>query len=294
MHDCNRARIVGGLVFLVMAVVTVPALAQVELSGEWSTRQHEDSLERMPGPDIGEYVGIPLTPAARKAGDSWDPDLLTLPEHQCIPHPSDYGPSFSNLRIWKEVDPLTQKVIAWHTMMQWMAPLRTIWMDGRPHPPEYAGHTWQGFSTGKWEGNILTVETTHLKKAWIRRNGIPRSDMATSIERFIRHGDVLTWVTIVNDSLYITEPFIRSRNFVLDPNQSFGNYPCGPFDIVDEVSRPEGSVPHRLPGANPDLEGITKQYGIPLEAVRGGADTMYPEYQLKLKELLAKPNATTK
>ena len=26
---------------------------------------------------------------------------------------------------------------------------RVIWMDGRPHPSEYAEHTWDGFSTGK-------------------------------------------------------------------------------------------------------------------------------------------------
>jgi hypothetical protein len=292
MHSVKRILMAFVFVPITTLVSSVPALAQVELSGEWSTRQHEDSLERMPGPTIGEYVGIPLTNAARKAGDTWDPDLLTLPEHQCIPHPSDYGPSFSNLRIWKDKDPLTQQVTAWHTMVQWMAPLRTIWMDGRPHPPEYAAHTWQGFSTGKWEGNILTVNTTHLKKAWIRRNGVPRSDKATSTERFIRHGDVLTWVTIVDDSLYLTEPFIRSRNFVLDPNQSFGNYPCGPFDIVDEVSRPAGTVPHRSPETNPDLNEITNQYGIPLEAVRGGAETMYPEYQIKLKQLMARPAAS--
>jgi len=37
---------------------------------------------------------------------------------------------------------------------------RVIWMDGRTHPPEYAVHIWQGFSTGKWEGNILTIFTT--------------------------------------------------------------------------------------------------------------------------------------
>jgi hypothetical protein len=291
MYRIKRILMAFVFVLTTTTLASVPAVAQVEFSGEWSTRQHEDSLERMPGPTIGEYVGIPLTDAARKAGDTWDPDLLTLPEHQCIPHPSDYGPSFSNLRIWKDKDPLTQQVTAWHTMVQWMAPLRTIWMDGRTHPPEYAAHTWQGFSTGKWEGNILTVNTTHLKKAWIRRNGVPRSDKATVAERFIRHGDVLTWVTIVDDPLYLTEPFIRSRNFVLDPNQSFGNYPCGPFDIVDEVSRPAGTVPHRSPETNPDLNEITNQYGIPLEAVRGGAETMYPDYQIKLKQSLTKPAA---
>ncbi len=52
----------------------------------------------------------------------------------------------------------------------------TIYMDGRPHPSENAPHTWQGFSTGEWEGDMLKVTTTHLKEGWIRRNGLPRSE----------------------------------------------------------------------------------------------------------------------
>ena len=35
-----------------------------------------------------------------------------------------------------------------------------IWMDGRPHPPAWAPHTLCGFSTGKFVGNALVVETT--------------------------------------------------------------------------------------------------------------------------------------
>src|SRR5678815_3607518 len=108
-----------------------------------------------------------------------------------------------NVRIWKEVDTATQQIIAWRTHGSWQAPERTIYMDGRPHPPEYAAHTWQGFSTGKWEGDILTITTTHLKTGWIRRNGIPRSDRATLIEHWIRHGDYLTLVSIVNDPAYL-------------------------------------------------------------------------------------------
>ena len=34
---------------------------------------------------------------------------------------------------------------------------RIIWLDGRPHPPEAAPHTWMGFSTGEWQGNVLKV-----------------------------------------------------------------------------------------------------------------------------------------
>ena len=78
------------------------------------------------------------------------------------------------MRIASTVDPVSQDVISWHTTMMWMLPHRTIYMDGRPRPSAYAQHSWQGFSTGEWEGDMLKVTTTHLKEGWLRRNGVPR------------------------------------------------------------------------------------------------------------------------
>jgi hypothetical protein len=101
-------------------------------------------------------------------------------------------------------------------------------------------------------------------------------------EHFIRDGDVLTWVTIVYDPEYLTEPMIRSRDFTLNPYGQMGAYPC---ESVEEVDRPEGVVPHYLPGKNPFLTEFATKYGLPPEAARGGAETMYPEYQTRLKGL---------
>src|SRR5204863_232120 len=90
---------------------------------------------------------------------------------------------------------------------------RIIYMDGRPHPSPNAPHTWAGFSTGTWEGDVLTIKTTHLKEGYVRRNGLPRSDLATLTEHWLLRGDVLTVVTIVTDPVYLTEPFIRSTGY---------------------------------------------------------------------------------
>lgn len=256
-----------------------PAFALADLVGEWAARTHEDNVERGAGPDIGEYTGTPITDANRRHADTWSASLLTMPEHQCFPHPADYGPAFTGLRISKDVDALTQNVVAYHTNIAWMNPNRTIWMDGRPHPGPNALHTWEGFSTGKWEGDMLTVTTTHLKVGYIKRNGLVRSDKAVVVEHFIRIGDFLTWITIVNDPAYLTEPMIRSRNYALDPGYQVVVYPCS-TDV--EVVRPEGEVPHILPGKNDALEEYAKAHNLPLAAVRGGAETMYPEYAAKI------------
>src|SRR5262252_7595819 len=267
---------------LLMFGVAPLAHAQVDLAGQWATRQHEDALERGGGPEIGEYQGLPINDADRFRGDSWTASLWTVPEHQCIPHPADYAPNFSNLQIWRELDPHTNQTIAWHTQMAWMTPTRTIWMDNRPRPPAYAAHTWQGFSLGKWEGDMLTVETTHLKIAYVRRDGLARSDKATVREHFIRNGNVLTWVTIVTDPAYLTEPYIKSRNFVLDPGFQMTQYPCS-VDV--EVVRPDGQIPHYLPGHNPFVNEHAATNHLPLDATLGGAETMYPEIAIKLKDL---------
>jgi len=161
--------------------------------------------------------------------------------------------------------------------------VRTIWMDGRPHPPELAEHTSMGFSTGEWEGRTLKVTTTHLKEGWLRRNGVARSDRAVVTEHFIRHGNHLTWTVYVQDPVYLEEPFFRSRDYVLSETDRIGAYPC---ESVVEVVLPADYFPHYLPGQNPFLHEFAEKHGIPFEAAMGGARTMYPEYRERLKALL--------
>lgn len=279
-------RLAAAVAAFALVSTAAPAFAQVDFSGAWGARLHEDNLERGGGPEMNEFEGLPINAADRMRGDSWSASLWTVPEHQCIPHPADYGPNFSQLVMWNDVDPVTKDVVAWHTELSWMNPVRTIWMDGRPHPPAWAPHTWQGFSTGKWEGDMLTVETTHLKPAYIRRNGLARSEKATVREHFIRNGDILTIVTIVTDPVYLTEPYIKSRNFQFDPGYKMTPYPCS-VDV--EIDRPAGEIPHYLPGANPFISEAAAKHKMPLEPARGGAETMYPEYMERMKTL---PTAT--
>ena len=140
---------------LSILLAAAPLFGQVDLSGSWNPQYHEDQPERIPGPELVDYLGIPINDAARQWALSWDPSRLTLPEHQCQVHTVAYiyrGPL--QLRIWEERDPQTQDVVAIRQYTSTYEQNRTIWMDGRPHPPEYAAHTWMGFSTGKWEGKI--------------------------------------------------------------------------------------------------------------------------------------------
>jgi hypothetical protein len=284
----NHSRLIAPL--LLLTLMSGFAVAQVDLSGTWGPRIHEDQPERLPGPELADYLGLPINAEARQSALTWEASRLTLPEEQCRVHISPYiyrGPL--ELRIWDERAPESQKLVAIRQYIQNYEQNRTIWMDGRPHPPEYERHTWMGFSTGKWEGDILTVYTTHIKQGWVRRNGVPESDKATLIEHFIRHENYLTHASIVTDPVYLTEPLIKTQDFVLDLGfQGNWVYPCEP---VEEVIRPMGEVPMLMPGTNDAVqEYVGRHPMVPAEAAMGGAETMYPEYQLKMKGMV-KANA---
>ena len=246
------------------------------------------------GARIGDYTGFPLNDAGRQQTDSWMASRMELPEHQCHPHPAQYtlwGPG--NFRFTNILDPLTNGIIG--VVMDGLNGdmRRTIWFDGRPHPPEYARHTWAGFSTGVWEGNQLTVTTTHLKEGWVNRNGIHMSDHGTLREHFIRHDDYLTVVFIVNDPEHFEEPFIRTTQAKFDPSTLIGVDECQPFDTnIVNVDQPPGFVPHWLPGQNPQLTEFSATFGVPQEAARGGAKTLYPEYIVELKKMIGAPSTS--
>jgi glyoxylase-like metal-dependent hydrolase (beta-lactamase superfamily II) len=258
------------------------AATPMSLIGEWTGRYHEDFPDRVPGQEPNDYTGLPLNDAARLYADSFDVERTTLLEHICSPYALPYmfhGPV--QFRIWETHDPDTQERIAINMFLGTYQQKRTIWMDGRPHPPAHAPHTWMGFSTGVYNGDTLTVTTTHIKGGYFRRSGVPSSDRTTMVEHWVRYGNTLSHVTIADDPVYLTEPFVRSQEFVLMErgNQNW-LYNC---EYATEVPRPRHQVPHFLPGQNPYLTEFGQLYGIPQEGVRGGAETMYPEYLQKLQ-----------
>ena len=71
--------------------------------------------------------------------------------------------------------------------------------------------------------------TTNMRDGYLRKNGLPYSSAASVTEYFDRlgpepNGDVLLIVrTVVEDAKYLTQPFITSTHFKLEPNGSKWN-----------------------------------------------------------------------
>ena len=89
----------------------------------------------------------------------------------------------------------------------------------------------------------------------------------------------LTDVAIIADPVYLTEPFVLSTDWVRDVGKQLSPNFC--ISTV-EITHPKGWVAYHLPGHNPWLHEYSDKTGIPYEAIRGGSETMYPEYQKKL------------
>ncbi|HVZ22158.1 MAG TPA: MBL fold metallo-hydrolase [Vicinamibacterales bacterium] len=280
----------AALSFAVLAVCAAPAAAQVSFVGDWSGRYHEDQLDRIPGEEPGDFSGVPLNDAARMYGDSWDQERFSVLEEQCAPYTLPYmffGPN--QIRISERRDPDTQELIAIEMYLGTYQQRRTIWMDGRPHPPDYMPYTYMGFSTGEWNGDVLTVTTTHIKAGFFRRTGIPASDRVTVVEHWIRHGNLLSQVTIATDPVYLTEPYIRSQEFVLmDRNNTNWLYNC---EYAQELPGDKHKVPHYLPGQNPWRGEFAAKHAMPEGGVRGGAETLLPEWTPGAPPAAPRPNA---
>ena len=300
MNQVNRVPVA---VMLAVAVMLLDVIvfaqgpgAPRDISGEWRLDNSErDTSSQAP---LGDYTGIPFNDAGRLRSDTTPESIWGTPEYQCRPHSAPHQwRGLGGARILQEQDPLTRDVTVYH--VQFMRSLdRPVFMDGRPHPPAYAPHTWTGFSTGQWMGNTLKVTTTHLKDGYLRRGGPQTTDMYTMTEFITRHDDILSIVTVVDDPLYQDQPYVHSTTYTYDPAFRVSTEQCNGPAVAENGGTNRHFVPHFLPGTNTDAltEWITTggliaggarrvveaEDWVPLEAARGGLKTIYPEYRSTL------------
>jgi hypothetical protein len=129
---------------------------------------------------------------------------------------------------------------------QWHNKIRTIWMDGRklPTPEEVDTPRWWGYSVGRWEGNMLVVDTVGQdERVWLDHFGYPISDVAQLQERYKRVSyDVLELSMTLTDPKLYTKPWVselkRFRKLPLHFYKAI-DWPglldedCAPLDEVD-------------------------------------------------------------
>jgi hypothetical protein len=105
--------------------------------------------------------------------------------------------------------------------------VREVFLDGR-RPDKNAEPWWNGYSTGRWEGDTLVVETTgFMDEGWLDVRGSPLTSEGKLIERFRRprYGYLELEETIDDPKAY-TKPFSAKVYYRLSTDTQLIEFVC--------------------------------------------------------------------
>jgi hypothetical protein len=115
---------------------------------------------------------------------------------------------------WKIIQKPDEIIVLYESINTW----RQVFLDGRQLGSDFPP-TFLGYSTGKWDGDTLVVETRGLNgKTWLDQTGKPTSDALHVTERFRRmdFGNMEIQITIDDPKVY-TKPWTVSEHVRLMP-----------------------------------------------------------------------------
>lgn len=237
--------------------------AQADLTGYWVAQITEDWRWRMMTPPKGDYMGVPLNEAGRKAGDGWDLARdagqgqlcrafgagglmrhplrirITWPDDNTLQLETDLGRQTRRFHFDRS-RPAGARSLQGHSLAQWTRP------GPPPAPPRQGGAVPEGRAFGpgvtppRGRGAAgppppppggLKVVTTNLLAGYLRKNGVPYSENATVTEYYDRvtlfGTDYLQLVTVVEDPTYLFTSFVVSNQFKREPDAAKWNpQPC--------------------------------------------------------------------
>ena len=218
---------------------TARASAPVDLTGTWASVITEDWEARMAPPVKGDYTTIAqvMNAEATRVANTWEPSM----EGRCEAYgvggvmrvPGRVRISWQDDATLKmETDAGTQTRLLRFTAPG-AAPAGTPrslqgysvaeWQRGGGQQDAFLGRGIGQGAAQRWGG--LKVTTTNVLAGWLRPNGVPYSDRTTVTEHFTRFthpvaGDWFVVTTVVEDPVYLTQPFITSTNFKKEANDA--------------------------------------------------------------------------
>lgn len=151
-----------------------------------------------------DFGALPLTATAAARQAAWHP-VDDNPALSCVAHgmpaimPNPFPIAFVNHDDWIELN-LSQTVV------------RTIHLTDRGEAQEA---TAQGYSTGRWDGKTLEIETRRVEWPYFDDNGTPQSESVEIVERFVLSDDGtrLDYAITVTDPEVFTAPVTASVSY---------------------------------------------------------------------------------
>jgi len=191
------------------------------------------------GPTTIEQPDVyPFTPEGERAHDAYDPVVSDI--RQADDCAKDPMPEI----LWSgnpiEIDQEDERIVIRYEDADTM---RSITMNGSPPLPDQPRNP-LGYSVGRWDGEVLTIETTHMTAVAIFSNrGRPISPEVRITERYRRQpGNHLRLEIEVDDPVNYTETFVITRMMMWAPDEQVRPWECvslGPRESedIDEIAR---------------------------------------------------------
>jgi hypothetical protein len=221
----------GGAVASNQPPPTPKASAPFDPTGYWVSEITNNWRTRMVPPPLSDYVDIPLTPAAKKIADAWDPAKDEAAGNQC----KYYGAAsimFQPARLhvtWENDTTLRMDIDAGTQtrLFRFGAQTTPVTSPSSPSPSSPGTkRTWQGSSVAVWEarraaragtpppGRYLKVTTTNMLPGYLRKNGVPYGERAVLTEYYdlFKEQDGTTMMVVTN---VVEDPVFLERRYIV-------------------------------------------------------------------------------
>jgi len=204
-----------------------------DLSGLWIMQTRRPGNADFPGcdPVAEEFINIATSLKEGLPYQPWAADLVkTRRTEQRVNDPmsrcSPIGPI--RLHTWNGPRKMVQSPGLLIILNELDTGYRQIFTDGRPLPAD-PNPSWNGYSSGKWEGDTLVVQTTGFRDGmWLDATGNPMTDAARITERFRRvdFGHMTIEITVDDPKAY-TKPWTVKLNQVIALDTDLLDFVCG-------------------------------------------------------------------
>ena len=203
-----------------------------DLSGLWEMEHNRPCapggcLDQQPSQEflnIGWSLkeGLPYRPSSAELVKTRNPEnRVDDPLAHCLPI------GVVRLHTFTGFKKITQAPRLVAILYEYNASYRQIMTDGRPLPAD-PNPSWNGYSTAKWEGDTLVVQTTGFRDGlWLDMSGSPLSDAGRITERFrrVNYGNLEIEISVDDPKAY-TKPWTVKLNQTIKFDTDLLDYIC--------------------------------------------------------------------